>query len=72
MVELLGAPRFSYGWSLRGPPVFEKLDSQRPPVFVWLDFQRLPGIRVVELLEAPRFFYGWIRKTPSDIRMNRI
>ena len=51
MVELLEAPRFSYGWILRGPPVF-----------IWLDFYTLSSSRMVELLGAPRFTYGWTLK----------
>ena len=48
MVGLSLPSRFSYGLTLR-----------RPPVFVWLDSQRFADILMVELLGAPRFSYGW-------------
>ena len=59
MVELLEAPRFSYGWTLWVTRFSYGLTLKRPPVFVWLDSQRFAGILMVELLGAPRFSYGW-------------
>ena len=45
MVGFLEAPRYSYGWTLRGPPVF-----------VWMESWRPPGFRIVGLLEALPIF----------------
>ena len=47
MVRLSKAPRHSYGWILRGPPVI-----------VWMESFRPSSIRMVGLLENPRFPYG--------------
>ena len=68
MVGLFWSTRFTYGLSLRRPPVFVWLDSQRgspgilmvellgaPQVFIWLDSWSPPGIRIEGLLEAFQF-----------------
>ena len=54
---LLEAPRYSYGWTLRGFPVF-----------VWLGSQKPTGFRTVRLLEVIRFRIVVRLETPG-IRM---
>ena len=54
MVGLSKTLRYSYGWTLRGTPVF-----------VWMDSWRPPGFRMVGLSEVSRFPYGWTLRHTS-------
>ena len=55
MVGLLEALRFSFGWTLRDPLVFEYLDTQMPPGHRIVEIFESPGFRIVGLLGSPGF-----------------
>ena len=55
MVGILEVLQYSYGWILRGHPVF-----------IWLIVLRTSGFRMVELLESNRFSYGLTLRLPTD------
>ena len=63
-VVLLETSRYSYGWTLRVPPLFVWLDSYRPPGFHLVRFLKVLRFRMVALLEAPRYSYGWTLRGP--------
>ena len=59
MVIILEALQYSYGWTLRGSPVFVWLNILRSTGFCVVGLIEPPGIRMVGLSETPWFSNGW-------------
>ena len=65
MVGFSETSRFSYRWTLKGSPVFVRLDSQRPSGVCMIRLLGAPGFRIVGFSVASQLSYGWTLNSPG-------